>query len=502
MTAIVRENRALRREALSGLVPDLIRRLHLRPPRRIEERRPPAPWFVDMVDRTRPAHEGPLHLRAGQHVPGLDLSYVFGGWFRDRAPIEQLHDAYSSVVRLRVRGDGAATAEARPLRDPLREAERKEGRLLRNGLLTSAHGRSGWMLGPDRSSVHHVERWGARLILTGPRRWRVLDADTLVEQDEDLTGTIWPDRPDRAMDAHHPWVDPETGRLVGFSFVMGPALTTRFRFFEVEPAGGARTAPYTLPGYVTHHAFGVTPRWLVLPELPLRVAAGRQLFGQARGAMDGLRGDDGRGLVVHLVPRPGEPASPQVVRFGLPGYVYHLLRAFEVGGEVVFDAFVSSNPPARELSQFELSPSRSSWDQLGAVVRFIVDPSSGTCRRQLLLPGVHRVGHATSHADRLWFIENDPHESLSATLWSVRGDDHLARWRTPEPVLLRQPHPIPKPGHRGAWVVVPAFTPDETQLWIFDGEAVSAGPVARYGAGVVLPFGNHGTAWAAREHGP
>jgi carotenoid cleavage dioxygenase len=489
-----------------GLVPDAIRRARLahaaRGAARIEERPAQRPEFVAMVDRAVTEHDAPLRVVSGAVPADARLSYWAGGCWRtaDRR-LEHLLDAYSSGIRATIDG-GEGHVRVRPFRDELQQEEDRAGRVLRKGLFTRVNGRLDERVTPvfGRHGAHDCLLWDDTLIASTQTRPFYLDPRSL----ETLDAGPFAGVEDESWSwANHPFVDPVERRLVTFRYHVGPAMTTEFEFLEISSGGGTRCRTYSWPTLLGPHAFSVTPRWYVLPDIAVHFAFSRFLLGQSRGILGEMEDDTRRGFVVHLVPREGG-GEPVTVRFEMHGYAYHVIDSWEEGETVVFDAFVSNLNPERESSQFELDPAMPVWSNVGGIFRFTIDPVRRVAHKRLLVPGLQRLtfheiderrrGREYRHG---WFVANDQHEGRSSVVgrYDATTGAVVERWMAGDGVFLRQLRVVPRGDAEGdAWLVVPAWTFDESRFLLFDALDLSRGPLVELGAGTVLPYPVHGTA--------
>ena len=117
------------------------------------------------------------------------------------------------------------------------------------------------------------------------------------------------------------------------------------------------------------------------------------------------------------------------------------------------------------------------------------DDGGGTC--DTIEGGVR--GQCDGHGG---FVSNDQHGGGRTDVIAADGTTgDVQRWTTRERVFFRQPRLVPTnvdapEGH--GWLLVPAYTPRDTRLMIFDAARVAEGPVAVVSAGLRLPYTNHG----------
>jgi len=461
------------------------------------------PEFVDMVDDVPLDFGGPLRLIEGAVPEGVDLGYWAGGWFRTPSRrIDHLLDCYSSAISVRIRTEGSSVL-VRRCDDDVYDAEMAAGRILHRGMFTNRGGgllsRMGIEFG--RNAIHDCVAWGGRVLASthGIDYW--LDPRTLEQTGADPLASVRRELSGSAILAHHPRIDQRTGRLVTYTYSVSPTFASAFEFFEIEATGEiAQRRRYALPRFMAPHAFGQTEHHYVVPEVPARFPSIRAALGLVKGILDGVTDDANKGVVLHVVPRDPD-AEPFEVRFSLHGYIYHCTNCFEQDGKVVLDAFVSNLNPERESTQFRLDSTGPVYTNLGGVFRFTIDPVTKTGTKRLLVPRVQRITFdAIDESKRgspyryAWFAANDQHEGHSSSL--TRADTHtgeLQHWHTDERLFLRQPRIVGSEDGQ-AWLVVPAYTPDETRFMLFDAHDLPAGPVAVLGAGRRLPYSNHGCA--------
>jgi carotenoid cleavage dioxygenase-like enzyme len=493
----------LGRSPILALVPEAIRRLQEMRVRREAPGRPQLDEFVTMTREVVSEHEGEATCIAGAVPAGLDARYVAGGWYAPTTPpIAHLLDAYSTLVSWTFRG-GRARVASRSLEDPLRDAEVAAGRVLRKGLGTPTTGsflaRVTAAIG--RPNVHECVAFGDAVLAISTPRALWVDPDTLAIRAEAFTDHFDPRDPGITHN-NHPQVDPRTGRLVTAVFRHTPVFSTEMDILELD-AGGRRVGGRRnfWPGFVAVHAFGFSASSYVLPDNPLRPPDIGYLLGLGRGVLAAMRETTRRALQLHVIPRGGGPAL--TVALSQRGFIYHLLNCYDDGDLTMVDAFVSNLNPRAESSQFELDPRYPVETHLGGVLRFAIDRTSGAVTSRLLVTGVQRVtfdaiderrrGQPYRHA---WFVSNDQHEGGRSDVIAAdvtTGD--IQRWTTRERVFLRQPRLVPTnadapEGH--GWLLVPAYTPRDTRLMIFDAARVPEGPVAVVAAGLRLPYTNHG----------
>ena len=493
----------LGRSPLLALLPEAIRRLRGLRVRRTAPGRPQLDEFVTMTREVVTEHDGEAACVDGAIPPGLDVRYFAGGWYAPTTPpIAHLLDAYSTIVAWTLR-DGRARVRSRSLEDPNRDAEVAAGRVLRKGLGTPTPGsllaRVTSAIG--RPNVHECVAFGDAVLAISTPRALWIDPDTLAIRAEAFTDRYDPRDPGITHN-NHPQVDPRSGRLVTALFRHTPVYSTEMEILELHRDGrrvGGRRSFW--PGFVPVHAFGFSASHYVLPDNPLRPPGLAYLLGLGRGVLEAMRETMSRALQLHLIPRDGGPAL--TVALPQRGFIYHLLNCYDDGELTLVDAFVSNLDPRAESSQFELDPRFPVETHLGGVFRFAVHRTTGAVTSRLLVTGVQRVTfdavderHRGCAYRRAWFVSNDQHEGgRSDVIAADVTSGEARRWTTRERVFLRQPRLVPAradaPEGEG-WLLVPAYTPHDTRLMIFDAARVEDGPVAVVSAGLRLPYTNHG----------
>lgn len=491
------------RSPLSSLLLDAQRKARRVRRPRAPEGRPQLPEFVAMT--RDPVTELDVEARCvrGAIPVGLRTRYFAGGWYtRPEPAIPHLLDAYTAMVGWYL-ADGAARVRVRPIDDPVRDEELASGRILRNGMAVRTGGSLRGLVNTaiGRANVHEcVVHRGEVLAATHLRTLRI-DPDTLACRPEDaFAGAFAADDP-FIVQNNHPQVDPRTGNLVTAFYRNSVLYSTEAELFEVDPSGRRVSARrHWSPEFNAAHAFGFTDSSYLVPDNPLNAPGLAFVLHRTRGVLDAIRANPARGLRLHVVPR-GEGGEAQVVDLPQRGFLYHLVNAYDEGDVTVVDAFVTNLDPLLESSQFELDPTRRVVTAVGSIQRFRVDRRAGQATAALLVPGVQQVTfdciderRRGQPYTRAWFVANSQHESgRSEVLAADVASGRVARWQTTDRVFFRQPRVAPwGPGEADGWLIVPAYTPSDSQLWIFDAADVTAGPVAVLSAGARLPYTNHG----------
>lgn len=315
-------------------------------------------------------------------------------------PIDHPYDGDGMVLSVSFPGDGRAFFRSRFVRTAEFLAEDAQQRILFRG--TFATQRPGGPAGNaldvyvKNTSNTNVQHWGGRLwtLFEAGQPYR-LDPATLSTQGlETLGGHIRAGLPfdlgsqaansafggmaravqERAGAAQHmpgelyaaggdavtahPHVDPATGRLVTFSYRVGPSsrppfLGTSLTFWELEQDFSvAAQRSYELEGFAFLHDFAMTENYYLVFQNPVTVDNLPYISGRAPAAAC-VRWVAGRPTILHLIPRPGRTDAQgrplESRRFELPPlFIFHHANAFEAdgGSRVVVDAIHYKSLPA------------------------------------------------------------------------------------------------------------------------------------------------------------
>ena len=178
----------------------------------------------------------------------------------------------------------------------------------------------------------------------------------------------------------HPHRERGSGAILNFTAHLGPR--SEYRFFRLAPDAAASPTAMARstvrePGYT--HSFGLTPRWLVLAELPFVVAPARLAL-SGRPYIENYRWRPERGLRFHLYDRAtGAHHGPFATE---PRFVFHHVNAYEEGDEVVVD--MCTFPDAGIVEDLYLQRLRDGGPVAPpALERYLIAPTTGavTVRR-------------------------------------------------------------------------------------------------------------------------
>jgi carotenoid cleavage dioxygenase len=300
----------------------------------------------------------------------------------------------------------------------------------------------------------------------------------------------------------HPKVDERTGELLWFTYGDEPPYMT----YGVAAADGTLThrIPIDLPGPRLPHDLTFTTRYTILHDFPL--------FHD----VDELRRTKRRIVRFHpdvptrfgVVPRHGD--SDQVRWFEFtPGYVLHMVNAWEDGDWIVMDGCFQPDPTIRRRAEEGKLASMLAYFRVRSYLyRWRMNLRTGETHEgplddlnvEFCLPDVARYGTRT----RWSYHQHIPCDLPTLTFHGLVKYDHedgsAARFDY-GPGLYGSEAPFaPRTGgadgaEDDGWVVT--IVVDErtyaSECWVFDARDVPAGPVARVKLPARVPAGFHAT---------
>ncbi|HJK95261.1 MAG TPA: carotenoid oxygenase family protein [Polyangiaceae bacterium LLY-WYZ-15_(1-7)] len=461
-------------------------------------RRARAAW-IDAPERD----PTPLRRLAGALPASLRGTLYRNGPSRFRVGEDALHpfDGDGQLRRFTL-GDGGITFSARFVATRERAAEDAAGRLLHRGLGTPAPG--GPLANAFRVRFRNAANTG--VLPRGDRVWalweggwpHVLDAASLETLGRSDLGGVLRNRspleswiaPELPL-AAHTRRDPREGVTYGFGLARG--LRPRLCLYALDPTPRLlREVP--VAGLPFVHDFALTERFFVflLPAVHFDLA--RALAGTL-SPLDAMSSREGEPMRLLLVPRDGGPARTVGAT---RGFAFHLAQAFEEGGELVVDAFVSDRMMNVGDDEALFGPEADAV--LAWPTRLRVDLESGAVRARRLsdhageLPavapgwGARRVVYYASAPRR----RKSPFLSAVARLDVEAGRTHaleLYPWIVGEPIV------VPRSDAPGDdWLLVVRTWPerDRAELLVIDGPSLAL--QGRWALPHALPPGFHG-AW-------
>ncbi len=389
-------------------------------------------------------------------------------------------------------GDGVASYCNRWVRTQRFVAEAQAGRPLFAGFgqpLTPEAGR----LNRGVANTHVLYHAGRLLALEEahlPMRLDPRGLETIGE--EDFAGAV------TGPFTAHPKHDPATGQLVFFSYSATGPFSTGMSWGVVEADG--RVSAYErfdAPYCSLVHDFGVTADHVVVPVMPLTGSLQRAMSGQPPFAWEGAR-DTMFGVI-----RRSEGAASIRWVAGPPCFAFHVMNAFDDGGDVAMDvveydaAPLFPNADGSPMGKIGSRLARWRIGANGQVGRETLDPRGGEFpridERRAGLPYRYgfRVLSAQSEAEGDRLVRHDFARGESAFHTLPAGE------RASEGVFVPRSPDAPE---ADGWLLAVVWRPqsESSSLLVLDTAALSQGAVAEIALPRRVPFGFHGS-WVAAE---
>jgi carotenoid cleavage dioxygenase len=296
----------------------------------------------------------------------------------------------------------------------------------------------------------------------------------------------------------HPKRDPRTGELLWFSY----GDEAPYMVYGVASASGelVHEIPVDLPGPRLPHDLTFTERHTILHDLPL--------FHDP----EELRRTRRRILRFHrelptrfgVVPRFGSTDQVRWFEFA-PGYVLHMVNAWEEGDWIVMDGCFQPDPTVRRRPEEGPLASMLGYFRVRSHLhRWRMNLATGEAREEALddlnvefcLPDTERYGVRT----RFSYHQHLPPDAATLTFQGLVKYDHETgarrRWDYGPGRCGSEAPFAPRPGalaEDDGWVVtlvVDGATFD-SECHVFDAAAIEAGPVARVKLPTRVPVGFH-----------
>ena len=429
------------------------------------------------------------------HLPaGLQGTFYRNGPNPQMPPTEPYHwftgDGMVHAVKI---GGNRAAYQNRWVRTPRFLAEHKAGRPLFAGFgqpLTDAANETDTGV----ANTHVLPHAGKLLALEEahlPTRLDPRDLSTLGY--DDFGGRL------RGRFTAHPKRDPRTGQLVFFSYSATGPFSPAMSWGEIDADGQVtRMEVFETPYCSMVHDFAVTASHVVFPVLPLTGDLDRARSGRPPFAWDPAK----RGFLG--VMRRGRGSASLAWTEFEPCYAFHVMNAFDEGGEVVMDVVEydeaplfpradGSAPPGSlpsRLSRWRVDP-----DGRSRVRREVLDGAPGEFPRiderhaglpyrhgfRIIQPGGPLGAEAVAHHD----LER---RSTGAFVTGV-GE------RVSEAVFVPRGEGCPE---GKGWLLTLLWRPrpGESSLLVLDAQDLEKGLVASVPLPRRVPFGFHGS-WVA-----
>lgn len=340
--------------------------------------------------------------------------------------------------------------------------------------------------------VHHAGRILALCESGLPHR---LDRDLSTVRVEDFDGSL-----SVPMTAH-PHRDPRTGSLVAFGYdPFGPPYLW---VYEVDPQGTVSwSRSVELDRCVMVHDMAVTQTRTVVFDLGVVLDEDLALAGHALP----FRWDPGHANRIGLVDR-GDPEAA-VTWIGVdPCFVYHVMGAYDDGGEVVVDLAVHG-------ASFDLGFGGRLGSGRPVLERWRINETSRTVTRDVVddrsveFPRIDEL-HETLPFRFGYAAEMDPGlgvEQFGGLLKFDRARGEVEAFRPSRGVAMGEPIFVRADDGRSdeeGWVLSVGYDParDASDLYVLDASSFGNEPVAVVHLPGRIPFGFHGSFVAAGQLG-
>lgn len=389
------------------------------------------------------------------------------------------------------------------------------------------------IVAPNDNTFVNTMRLGERLLsLTDSPSMLALDPATL----QVLGKHVWSDGLAGKLDysgSAHPMRHPVTGEWLDFvaaGRLLGKGATVRlFSVGESDPHRRVGLADIEMPSAPYMHSFGITPRFVVLPRMPIEFDAGALVKVALEGKsmselfvelpLSELGNENG----FYLVPLAG--GAPLVRPLPVEDRLFftHVVNAYENGSGVVIDIATSPRNAFSGNMTLRAVTDKASRDAGAAAPRFLV--------RRFLLPlaeGVpvtsEPVSDPRTSTDFVrvnplsvgrrhcfywgvaWFADHKAFASMGVVKYELCGRDHHGavsashvwarkNWYPSEPTM------IPAPGATAAedegLIIFVALDGEHGQTHLFVLDAQTMQPLSEAGPFPRIAFTTHGAFYAA-----
>ncbi|PRW59430.1 Apocarotenoid-15,15 -oxygenase [Chlorella sorokiniana] len=325
----------------------------------------------------------------------------------------------------------------------------------------------------------------------------------------------------------HPHVDSSTGRLVTFSYKVGPSirqpplppwLGTELNFLELEADFSvAAQRTFHLAGFAFLHDMAVTPNYYVVFQNPVTVDNLPYILGRAPAAAC-VRWVEGKPTLLHLIPRPGrtdaEGRPLEARTFTLPPlFIFHHANAYEAddGQRIVVDSIHYDSLPAvgREaLAEQQIDPDvafRSRLRRVEVDLRTVVQRITGSFDEYLEMVAINETRFGRPHRYVYGYNSVFDVPQIGIAKIDMEGRQ-VSLYRPGHQHFLLEPKFVPRPGgtrEDDGWLLSVGFHSgtQESFLVILDAQQLEAGPVATLRFRRPVPSGLHGC-WTSEYYGP
>ena len=291
--------------------------------------------------------------------------------------------------------------------------------------------------------------------------------------------------------AAHAKIDPVSGNLLNFGISFS-ATQPMLNVYEFNPEGDLlRRRRHALKYQHSVHDFGVTPNYVAFYLSPLLMDFQR-FWSEGISVMESLAWEPEKGSRILIAPRSSKTEQAFTVEVD-PCYCLHLINCFEDNGRIMVDVLEMDRPiyaeyqPVPDLFQ-NVSACRPVRFVIDIASRAIVEKHSMTYDKAPDFPAVDPVLHGFAY-DSFWvlgieacglpgrkFFNELVKGSWNAGEISDRYTVPAGEYLGGEPVCVMNPA---DPNETVVIVVHSIPAEDRCEYLLFDGHALSAGPVAR-----------------------
>ena len=306
------------------------------------------------------------------------------------------------------------------------------------------------------------------------------------------------DRLEGPMTAH-PKVDPKTGELLFFGYMVDEPFGAGISYQVVNAAGElTRSERFEAPFPSMMHDFITTDEHVIFPVFPLTGSLERAMQGQPPFAWE-----PDKGTHIGIMPRNGSVADMRWFETD-PCYVFHPLNAYTEGNKVIAHVMQFEEAPLfPHLDGSEPDPEKANarlceWvfdlgDNSNGVKRTYLDDITGEFPRL----DERFAGNAYRHGYYAASTSNDGGQGFNAI---VHHDFHKGAkelYSLPNGDITGEPVFVPKAAEAEegeGYLLATVFRAEENRsdLAIFDAQNVATGPIACAELPHRVPYGFHG----------
>ena len=300
----------------------------------------------------------------------------------------------------------------------------------------------------------------------------------------------------------HPKVDPKTGELVFYSYMVEGPFSEVVELHKVGADGFVtQSHPFSAPFASMLHDFIVTENYIVFPVMPLTTSLERAMSGAPMMAWEPELGSR-----VGVMPRNGTPADIQWID-GRSCYAFHYMNGYDKDGIIYFDACLNDHAPlfptvdGKSTGITNPRPARWKIDLNAASPRVNIDYISDSFSEFPVID----PRYAMAEYHHTWFTSSDKTvpNPVPDSEWAYNAIEHFNvetgekqsygfSGQVSEPMFV----PRSESAAEGeGYVLTVAYDPDSntSDMCVFDAQQIAAGPVGRARVSHRVPACFHGT---------